>query len=177
MSRLQHVDGAHGGRFVSRPYNVEHTAVESVGAIHESPGRHWRICTMLVVRTGASGMPRATSGCIWRAARLPPLQNRITVEESVGAIHESPVPAPPVFTMAPTDTPPASPRRGGGLPLRFFTEVPAQKNKDDATGLHNIVILRKRTTSEQEDLSFFLFQQVDGGGTAFGVEIDQGIVQ
>ena len=37
MSRLQHVDGAHGGRFVNRPYNVEHTAVESVGAIRESP--------------------------------------------------------------------------------------------------------------------------------------------
>ena len=40
-------------------------------------------------------MPRATSGCIQRAARLPPLQNRITAVESVGAIHESPVQAFP----------------------------------------------------------------------------------
>ena len=31
-----------------------------VGAIHESPVHHWRICTMLVVRIGASGMPCAT---------------------------------------------------------------------------------------------------------------------
>ena len=31
------IGGAYGGRFVNRPYNIERTAVEPVGAIHESP--------------------------------------------------------------------------------------------------------------------------------------------